>query len=75
MPIYVYECEHCTKRKELIKSFRNIEEIELCENCTIPDKESLDFPQKMVRPRLNRVSFPGGHAVHFGKGFFKTGGY
>jgi len=74
MPLYVYECVNCAARKELIRSFACADDDERCDKC-FEEEPGLQMEGKKERSKMQRVLYPGGHKVHFGKGFFKTGGY
>ena len=72
MPIYVFECEHCGANKEVMRSFSAMEEIELCEKCTVTETVGEEVGE--VRPSMKRVSFPGKHAfILKGRGWAKDG--
>lgn len=72
MPIYVYECLYCDAKKEVIKSFSRCDEEELCERCEVTPALAAAGTS---RPPMKKILFPGGTSNHFGRGFFKTGGY
>lgn len=75
MPLYVYECEQCASRKELIRSFACADDDEICERCFQDSGDSLEFPPKeKVRSKMKRVMFPGNHNFHLkGRGWAKDG--
>lgn len=36
MPIYYYECPHCSATKETFKKFKNLDDVVFCDNCCQP---------------------------------------